>query len=189
MDGAFSLPWSLFVVVSLSSLDASRAVFAAVTTFLAIVVCLSAISSQIHHAVFFDITFYFLSLSSFPDLRFFKQNYYLPLLCSAPSQRVVLSFAENKYLSDCAELWLDLFYQERWQCEFKLSKFPFEDLTCHMYLHLMDDQRWHPKLLSVIVPEMGHLPYLVRPPRDSSPSRYHSHCDIQPDSHIIVWIE
>lgn len=72
-----------------------------------------------------------------------------------------LSFPENKFSPQCAELWMSLFYQVVWQCDFLLMKFPFEKVPCVLELELQDGQRWHPQRLNVTVPVFRHLPYLV----------------------------
>lgn len=74
----------------------------------------------------------------------------------------VLSFAENKFSCQCARLWRHLYYQEKWQCNFVLSKLPFERVKCLLTLELQDGQKWHPRRLNVSVPVFRHLPYLVR---------------------------
>lgn len=73
-------------------------------------------------------------------------------------------FAENKFSWECAYVKLNLFYQDTWHCPFQLSKFPFEVVKCHIHLDLLDGQKWDPDF-TVIMPQYGHLPYLVRTPR------------------------
>lgn len=77
---------------------------------------------------------------------------------------LVLSFAENEFSWKCVELWLTMFYQETWECNFLLDKFPFEVVKCELEMYLQEPQKWNSQRLEVEVPVMRHLPYLVSSP-------------------------
>lgn len=81
-----------------------------------------------------------------------------------------LFLTENKFDPECVEVWLHIYYQVAWQCDFQLMKFPFETVVCEISFHLREHQLWEPNNLSINIPVFSNLPYMVS--TISSPLRH-----------------